>query len=53
MVKQGGTSYNTNAPGKKGIQNQGGSCNYCGRRYKQKYTLERHERLCKEYHDSR
>lgn len=51
MVKQGGYSYNTNSS-KKGIKDRGGSCKHCGRRYKQNWTLDRHQKLCEEYHES-
>jgi len=49
MVKQGGTSYNTNSS-KKGIRiNKVIKCQYCGRYFKQEWTKDRHEKNCKEY----
>lgn len=41
MPKQGGFSWNSNIPSKKGITSSF-ACSMCGRRYKQEWTKNRH-----------
>jgi len=48
MVKEGGESYNTNVGGKTGMRGNY-RCSICGRSYRQEWTKDIHERLCKEH----
>ena len=48
MTKQGGVSWNRSLNHKAGIQTRF-RCEYCGREYKQFWTRDNHEKLCKEF----
>ena len=52
MVKQGGHSYN-GSPNGRGIKlNSPIRCNVCGRGYRQTWTRDTHEKVCKEHTDA-
>jgi len=47
MVKFGGESYNKSPVSKRGITTSF-KCSVCGRIYKQAWSKDNHEKLCKE-----
>ena len=47
MVKQGGTSKNTNASGRGSRAEK--RCSICSRSYVMEWAKNNHERVCKEY----
>lgn len=49
MVKQGGYSWNSSVNSKRGIEGNY-KCKYCERRYKQSWTKDSHENICKDLH---